>query len=334
MLKTLNIPVLPGQHLLVREPERPSPEERIEIEQLEGKDAIAISTNVSDQLEEIWVRWHEVSDFYGSGSRDRHYVLDRMTGEIRFGGDGQGMAPPMGRNNIRMARYQSGGGSQGNQAAETVTDLKTTVPYVDRMINHEPASGGADLESITAVQESAPKQLRHRDRAVTWQDIEDLTYAASSEIARVKVLTPPQFEPKDQTKTWIPDSMKESKKSDLFAELPGLETALEKAGKVTVLIVPDSPLQQPVPSLALVEQVKRYLGDRLSPDLTLEVTEPAWVEVTVTAEIVPVSLEAANGLADRVSAALTGFLHPLTGGTKKRGWPFGRYLKWPPKTGQ
>ena len=186
MLKTLNIPVLPEQQLLVREPEQPSPEERAAIEKQEGKDAIAVSRDVSGQLEEIWVRWHEVTDFYGSGSRDRHYVLDRMTGEIRFGGDGQGMAPPMGRNNIRMARYQSGGGSQGNQAAETVTDLKTTVPYVDRVINHEPASGGADLESIAAVQESAPKQLRHRDRAVTWQDIEDLTYAASSEIARVK----------------------------------------------------------------------------------------------------------------------------------------------------
>ena len=67
------------------------------------------------------------------------------------------------------------------------------------------------------------------------------------------------------------------------------------------------------------------MGDRLSPDLTLEVTEPSWLEVTVTAKIVSVSLEAANGLADRVSAALTAFLHPLTGGTKKRGWPFGRY---------
>ncbi|PSB34417.1 putative baseplate assembly protein [Stenomitos frigidus] len=325
MLHTLYTPVLPGQQLLVREPELPSAEELKEIKKLEGEDAIAIPKDASGQPEEIWVRWHEVSDFYGSGSRDRHYTLDRMTGEIRFGGEGQGLPPPVGRNNIRMACYKSGGGSQGNRAAETLTDLKTTVPYIDRVINHEPASGGADVESIAAVQESGPKQLRHGDRAVTWQDIEDLAYAASSEVARVKVLPPPELKPTNLTKTWISPSMKESKKSDLLQELPGLEQALNRADQVTVFIVPNSPVQQPTPSLALVEQVKRYLSDRSSPTLTLEVMEPPWVQVTVTAKVFPVSLEATNWLNAKVEASLTAFLHPLTGGPQKRGWPFGRF---------
>lgn len=321
VLFALHTPLLPGQQLLVRESELPPPEEQVEIKKLEGENAIAISTDASGQ-QDIWVRWHEVSDFYASGSRDRHYALDRMTGEIRFGGDGQGMAPPVGRNNIRLAWYQSGGGSQGNCAAETLTDLKTTVPYIDRVTNHETAGGGADLEVIAAVQESGPKQLRHGDRAVTWQDIADLTYAASSEIARVKVLTPAQFIPTDPQKTWIPNTQT---KTATRTDLPGLEDALGKAGTVTVIIVPHSHLQRPTPSLALIEQVNRYLGDRLSPTLRLQVTEPSWVEVSITATIVPVSLEAANGLATNVNAALTAFLHPLTGGTQKRGWIFGRH---------
>ncbi|MBD2112583.1 MULTISPECIES: putative baseplate assembly protein [Cyanophyceae] len=315
VLRILHTPILLGQQLLVREPELPSAEEQIAIKKLEGNNAIAISTDASGQPEDIWVRWHEVSDFYASGSRDRHYILDRMIGEIRFGGEGQGMAPPIGRNNIRMARYQSGGGRQGNCGVGTLTALKTTVPYVNRVTNHEPANGGADLESIAVVQESAPKQLRHRDRAVTWQDIEDLTYAASSEIARVKVITP-KFDP--VVLPWIPNADEQPLPPE------GLAEALQQAGTATVLIVPHSPALQPTPSLALIEQVKRYLGDRTSPSLKLQVTEPFWVKVTVTATIAPVSFQAANSLEAAVKAALTDFLHPLTGDTRGRGWSFGR----------
>jgi predicted phage baseplate assembly protein len=213
-----------------------------------------------------------------------------------------------------MARYQSGGGRQGNCAAETLTELKTTVPYVDRVTNHEPANGGADLESIAIVQESAPKQLRHRDRAVTWQDLEDLTYAASSEIARVKVITP-KFDP--VLLPWI------SATNDLKLS-EGLAEALQQAGTVIVLIVPRSSALQPTPSLALIEQVKRYLGDRISPSLKLQVTEPSWIKVTVTATIAPVSFQAANSLEATVKAAVTDFLHPLTGGARGQGWSFGR----------
>jgi predicted phage baseplate assembly protein len=165
------------------------------------------------------------------------------------------------------------------------------------------------------VQESGPKQLRHRDRAVTWQDIEDLTYAASSEIARVKVITP-RFDPLTD---WIdPKSEADAARAQFNSR------TVTDQGQVKILIVPHGWVRQPTPSLALIDQIKRYLGERISPTLTLQVTEPPWVQVTVTAEIAPISLEAANGLASVVDAKLTAFLHPLTGGPRKRGWPFGR----------
>ncbi len=66
-----------------------------------------------------------VVDFYGSLKCDRHYVLDRLTGEIRFGDGQRGMIPPLGLNNIRLS-YRSGGGTQGNRNSQTVTNLKTT----------------------------------------------------------------------------------------------------------------------------------------------------------------------------------------------------------------
>jgi predicted phage baseplate assembly protein len=141
-------------------------------------------------IEAVWVLWQEVPDFYGSGASDRHYILDRQTGEIRFGNGQAGMIPPRGRNNIRLSFYRTGGGKQGNVISQTISQLKTTVPYIDRVINLEAAAGGAQQETLDRLEERVPKQLRHRDRAVTLEDIADLAYEASTDVARVKVVPP------------------------------------------------------------------------------------------------------------------------------------------------
>jgi hypothetical protein len=46
--------------------------------------------------------------------------------------------------------------------------------------------------------------------------------------------------------------------------------------------------------------------------------------VTVRAEIVPVAVEEAGAVRTEVVARLRTFLHPLTGGPDRGGWPFGR----------
>ncbi len=72
------------------------------------------------------------------------------------------MIPPRGRNNIRLSFYRTGGGEPGNVAHETITQLNTTIPYIDRVINLEAAAGGADQEDLERLKERVPKQLRHR----------------------------------------------------------------------------------------------------------------------------------------------------------------------------
>lgn len=100
------------------------------------------------------------------------------------------MIPPRGRNNIRLSFYRTGGGKQGNVTSQTINQLKTTIPYIDRVINLEAAAGGAQQETLDRLKERVPKQLRHRDRAVTIEDFADLAYEASTDVARVKVITP------------------------------------------------------------------------------------------------------------------------------------------------
>src|SRR4029453_9198170 len=96
------------------------------------------------------------------------------------------LAPPPGIGNVRLALYRTGGGRAGNRAAGSITQLKTTVPYVDKVTNHEPAAGGADAEPLDALLDRAPREVRHGGRAVTIEDYEDVAHLASAEVARAK----------------------------------------------------------------------------------------------------------------------------------------------------
>jgi predicted phage baseplate assembly protein len=134
------------------------------------------------------VQWLETTDFYGSGPRDRHYGLDHLTGEIRFGDGLAGLIPPVGAGNLRLTEYRTGGGDAGNRPAGAIVQLKTTVPYVDKVTNYEAAAGGADAESLGSLIERAPRSIRHNGRAVTVEDFEDVALLASPEVARARCI--------------------------------------------------------------------------------------------------------------------------------------------------
>ncbi|HEY9694193.1 MAG TPA: baseplate J/gp47 family protein [Oculatellaceae cyanobacterium] len=326
-----NIPILMGQQLEVQEGKIPP--------QVDSKKLKVIRDNL-EEIEEVWVLWDEVADFYASSASDRHYILDRQTGEIRFGNGQAGMIPPRGRNNIRLSFYRTGGGKQGNITSQTISQLKTTIPYIDRVINLEAAAGGAQQETLDRLKERVPKQLRHRDRAVTLEDMADLAYEASTDVARVKVVPPDlltaNFSPfnekiwLDPTKQNMPfeDSLREKLQTINATEAANFEKMMReinrRAGQVKLIILPASSDRQPTPSLALLERVETYIRSRCETTVDLVVTAPTWQEVTVTTTITPVSLEDADMIRNSVKQRLEAFLHPLTGG-KGEGWQFCRY---------
>jgi hypothetical protein len=305
---TSQTPVQPGQRLLVRERELPSPAERQALEAEEGADAVTVTVDAAGQPEEIWVRWHAVADFYGSGPRDRHYTVDALSGQIRFGDGVAGMVVPPGQNNLRIT-YRTGGGQQGNRDAGTIVQLKAGIPFVERAVNPETAQGGAPREPIERLKERSPRALRHRDRAIAAQDLEDLATAASPQVAKVAAIVP-SFSPYS---LWIEPGGRPTADHDAV-----------EAGRAGVIVVPDAPDARPTPSLGLLRTVKAHLERRCSPTVDLWVAGPEWIEVAVVATVAAVSVEAADALAGRVRAALDGFIHPLTGGPAGQGWPFGR----------
>jgi hypothetical protein len=280
-------PVLPGQRIEVREAALPAAADLVALIREEGTDV----TEAAGSLSEVWVRWHEVTDFNSSGPTSRHYTLDRLKGEVGFGDGRHGLIPPVGRASIRASRYRTGGGPQGNRAAGSIAQLKTSVPYIKAVRNLEASGGGSSAESLDELRIRGPRTVRHRDRAVATVDYEDLVHEASSGVARVLVL-------------------------------PARGPA--SAGRVGLVIVPAGPAAKPGPSLELIARVQEYIEERLPATAVLEIGGPGWIRVDVEAEVVPVSLDVAADVESAVLARLAAFLHPLTGGLEANGWPFGR----------
>ncbi|MEP7120842.1 MAG: putative baseplate assembly protein [Byssovorax sp.] len=250
-------------------------------------------------LDDGWTRWTEVPNFDASGPADRHYVFDFATGQVRFGDGAHGQVPPSATGNIRAAWYRAGGGSTGNRAVNTVSQMKTAVPHVDGVTNHEAASGGAEAESVAHAIDRGPRILRHRDRAVTAEDFEDLAREASSAVARVMAVTP-VFDPSDPS-------------------------TAKGGGQVLVVLVPEGADSRPSPGLGLLDEVGAYLRARAAPAVRIILSGPRWIEVSVVdLSVVPRAMQNADALRATIEQALTAFFHPLTGGFDGCGFQLGQ----------
>jgi hypothetical protein len=297
-LATARAPVLPGQQVMVREPEQPPDKELELIELEEGADAVQLRPNPVTGQTEIWVRWHEIDSFLRSDAHSRHYTMDHTAGKVTFGDGVHGLTPPAGTNNI-VATYRSGGGAAGNVGQGAVIQVKSPLPGIAGVVNRVPADGGADAETISMALDRGPQTLRHRFHAVAAADIEWLARQADgARVARARCI-------------------------------PNVNRDLDfEPGWVTLIVVPQSGDPRPTPSAELTRLVEDYLKDRAPIGLggassQLSVIGPGYVRVAVAAEIVPQNIEQAQQVKQRVRDALAAFLHPLTGGSGG-GWDFGR----------
>jgi predicted phage baseplate assembly protein len=127
-----------------------------------------------------WEAWEEVESFRDSQFGDKHYVVDGVSGLIELGPSirqPNGVewsfgATPARNAAMRMTRYRFGGGVEGNVGGNTLTVLRSSIPYIARVTNRLPASGGLDPETLEAAKMRAPAALRSQNRAVSASDYE------------------------------------------------------------------------------------------------------------------------------------------------------------------
>jgi predicted phage baseplate assembly protein len=246
---------------------------------------------------EIWTR---VDDFFASSPTDHHYVLDRTTGEIRFG-DGRNGSIPVANaanaeSNIIAREYRFGGGKRGNVPAGAIKTLLTAVDGIDDNLvgNLLPAHSGRDEETLDEAKKRAPRSIKSRCRAVTAEDFEVLAMQAAT-IKRAKALS--LFHP----------------------EFPGVKVP----GVVTVVVVPDGDGPAPVPSEGTLRTVCAYLDQRRLLTTELYVISPGDQRVEIHADIIVNDTADLAEVKKGVEQTLTDYFHPLKGGEDGLGWPFG-----------
>jgi hypothetical protein len=301
------IPVLPDLRVYVRESDRPPAAELAVLARDHGEagdtDQARQFPLTAEAEQGVWVLWRRVDNFFGSTPADRHFVLDQITGRVRFGDGVRGMVPPIGRDNIKAAWYRSHQGGIGNVASGEVTMVRNPageLAAVKKVANLEGAVGGGDEESVARVRERGPRTIKHRGRAVTIEDYAWMARDAGREVAAAWCLP-----------TRDPDGN-------------------GREGWVTVVIVPAAVGTKPYPRPPLLRHVREYLEHRVLANLCSErhivVTGPRYIEAQVSARIVPVLPEKGDEVKLAAIKRLQEFLHPLTGGTERSGWELGRDL--------
>lgn len=138
----------------------------------------------------------EVDNFLSSRSNDRHCVVivdqnDRAT--IRFGNGTNGQIPV----GTVVIDYKTGGGSEGNVAENTLTQLVGTFfdesgnPVFPTVTNPSRAGGGENRQSNESIRTQAPLSLRVLTRSVAREDFEIAAITKTS-AARALMLTSDQ----------------------------------------------------------------------------------------------------------------------------------------------
>jgi len=248
----------------------------------------------------LWQDWQIVDDFDASRPGDRHCLVDAETGELVFGNNENGIIPEKAdsdnSDNIVIISCQKGGGERGNVKQNEINQFYGPLAEVEdiKAANHFPATGGTERESLEEAKKRVIKELKEQERAVCPEDFERIARATPGlRVARAKAI--PLFSPASKS---------------------------QAPAQVTVVVVPFSEEQKPVPSKGFLETVGRHLDAYRLITTEVHVIPPEYVKIMVYAVVV-----VSSGLdfnVQKVIDELEGFLRPLDKKDGSRAWPFGR----------
>ena len=223
-----------------------------------------------------WSAWTRVDNLVDSQGADEHYrvIIDEDDNyKILFGTGENGKIPVAGTNNIR-ATYRQGGGEESNVDAGYITELISSVNYVESVTNAAATSGGSDKETLEHARVYAPASLRNLERAVTTQDIEALSNTFNSPV-HGGIATSKAF------------------------EVGGVS--------ISVMIVPRA---GGLPTSGLKAELQTYLDERRMAATSINVIDPVYEFVTVTATVYALPNYVASVVADNVRRGLVSYIAP------------------------
>jgi hypothetical protein len=242
-----------------------------------------------------WVLWTQVVDPNDEPADARVYALDEGSGEIRFGDGQHGRIPPIGRDSIvafNYSRTETGQSGSTTVPANTIQsrttlNLVSPVETVETVTAADQAAGGAPAEPDDRVLRFGFARVRHRNRAVTAHDIEDLALQSSPDIVQAR--------------------------------------AFVRRGYLKLVVVMRG--ENPQPTAGQIRELRRLLLDSAPASLSapgaLRIEGPKVRRLQVEVELRVETLDHAGGLGEFVKAQLIHLFDTGAGGMDQDGWPLG-----------
>lgn len=198
--------------------------------------------------------WHCVEDLYACGPRDRAFTYDAAREELTFGNGENGAVVPRGEAAIFLAELVLTEGSGGNIPA----GQRLCFPDGEAVEN-DPASGGRDEETTAEAAARLLTRMKEQHPCVTAEDYEELACAAPGlRVERAKAL--PGYDPKEPT-------------------------GQSRRPVVTLVVVPASEREKPMPDERFLQQVRRHMETMRPVGTLLRVVPPRYVGVTLTVRL-------------------------------------------------
>ncbi len=248
-----------------------------------------------DGLPGDWVLWRRVIDPLDEPANARVYALDEATGIIRFGDGLHGMIPPIGTDCIVAFSYQrteppkpGSDTMPGNLVAPRMPlNLVSPVESVESVMSVDQSAGGAPPEPDDRVLRFGFARVRHRNRAVTLTDIEDLALQSSPDIVQAR--------------------------------------CTRRRGYVRLVVVMRG--KNPIPSTAQIRELRRLLLTSapisLSAPGALRIGGPSIRRLRIELTLCVDSLDHAGSLSNDVKQRTAAFFDTATGSVTRDGWTLG-----------
>ncbi len=214
------------------------------------------------------------------------FVLDAEAGLLKFGDGTHGRRPPAGA--VLTASYTYSVGAAGNVGIGSI-NAGPALPSGLKVSNPVSTWGGVDAETQAEAEKQITRYLQHRDRLVTVNDFETITYRTpGADVGRVEVL--PAYHPRFSTQ---------------FGDAPGL---------VSLLVIPSFDYlhpDTPEPSKTFLDAICAYLNPRRLVTTELYLCGPEYVPIWISIGIQNQPGLSVAELREQVKAAVYAFLSPL-----------------------
>lgn len=262
---------------------------------------IEIDTTPLDEGDNATMIWKERPELESARPDEQVFTLDPGAGVVTFGDGIAGAAIPPGFRNVRARSYQTGGGKAGAVDADQISTLVNAAPFVTGVTNPLPASGGTDRQSRIETIRQGANLIRSGQRAVTIADYALLArFTSGAEVVRAHAIS--GFHP-----------------SLRGQRIPGV---------VGVLVVP--PIRgagPPVPTEAELDAVARHLVEQAAPaGIEVVAASPRYRRLRTRVSFQPRRDADIGTTVRQLLSALNQYVHPLSGGADRQGWPFGSTL--------